>query len=422
MKYYLHRTYPNDPIARKNSIVYYTYAVLEHVIKHYGHKLVSREQITKDTIVLFSMTTGDGVPELIRARKEFPDNIIAVGGHFATHFPTMLVWCDLVNIGQGFEFFQQDSLDAIKRLKCVAYKGKDEIIEPSDFIDWKLVPLANDSQKHFYYWGGVGCRNKCQYCYTSWTNRHQNNSEIRVRKACEQARRLGGSITITSNEYDYEAGATVRDMMLRQFIKISLPAGKHPKLIRLGIEFVTEEMRRKTGKFFTNDEYYVALEKAAAENKELNLFFITGMEPLQQVHDFVQSKKDFRMSPKIFHKFTNMVYSQFTPMFKKRFDMKPEYYAGPKFKDRLLRTNGETRRNRYIAIGHPRKAFYETALGCVTTEQEYTQIRKIKNAKTTAEAYDILMKSGVLENDFSPLVKFNLSKNRIIDPYHAEPV
>lgn len=48
----------------------------------------------------------------------------------------------------------------------------------------------------------------------------------------------------------------------------------------------------------------------------------------------------------------------------------------------------------------PHKAIYETAIGCVTTQREYLEARKILKAETPREAYDLLIGSGVL------LIKF----------------
>lgn len=414
MEYCIYRHYPKDSVSRKQSIAYYTFSVLEHLAKLNGHKLVEPEDINANTVILISITTLDGIPFLKRIREKYENNIIISGGHFAYHTPTMLVFSDYVNVGQAFDFFKAHSIKEIEQLDSIIKRGDNEKKAiPSELIEWENVPIALDSKNHYYYWGGVGCKNKCAFCFTSWTNKHQQNDEKRIISATKYAKLKHKTITITSNEYEYEAGAAVQDMMLRDYLNTKFKRGGRPKLIRLGIEFATNETRKRMGKQFTDEEFYEAIHKAQIENKELNLFFIAGLEPLENMEHLLMGVKHNGQSPKIFIKVTNLVYTQFTPLFKKRFDLKLEYYADKYFRENMLRINGYTQRYRYLTIARPKFAMYNTAMGCVTNEDEYNTARKIHNADTSKEAYDILMDSGIMNNDFSDKIIFPYQKKKL---------
>lgn len=231
-----------------------------------------------------------------------------------------------------------------------------------------------------------------------------------------EIKKRGSSLMLISNEYDEDVEVKVKDMMLKQFLKIKLPP-KNPKLIRLGIEFATEELRKKYGKPFSNDDFYAALDKAYMEGKELNLFFITGLEPLDRITELLTSYQRYGTKPKIFVKLTNITYQQFTPIHKERFNIDIRNYAYPQYAQHLkdtLDSFGGWRFN-ILSAAKPNRALYETAMNHITNEQEYQIARKILLAKTAEDSLSLLISSGMLQNDFSPLIKFWYQKNKTLD-------
>jgi len=421
MKYCLINLFPKDRGQEVIGVGYYTHQMLEFLVKAYMHEPIAVEDIDGDTIILVSICTLDSIPPLKKIRAKYPDNLIITGGQFAFNFPTLLIYSDLCVVGEGFEALKCKSLKELKALKCVAWKGKEELIEPSAFIDWKYVPACQTKQGIYYYWKGVGCRNKCGFCFTSWTKKHQENDQRRVKAAAAAVKKKGSGLILISNEYDDDVAVKVKDMMLKQFMETKLPAG-NPKLIRLGIEFATEEIRKKYGKPFTNEVFYSALDKAAEEMKDLNLFFITGLEPLQKVTDLLTSYKRMGTKPKIFVKLTNINYQQYTPIHKERFNINIDNYTYPNYKHDLknaLDDYGGWRFN-ILSCAKPHKALYDTAMNHVTTDEEYTIARNILKANTAKDALALLLSSGMLNNNFSPLIKFWYQKNKTIDQAYKE--
>jgi hypothetical protein len=408
--------YPKDRAQESIGVGYYTLQMLEFLIRANKHELIEVSAIDKKTIILVSICTLDSIPVLRTIRKKHPENIIITGGQFAFNFPVCLIYSDYCNVGEGFEFLRCKSLDEAKKLKCFTWKGKGEIVEPSSLIDWPMVPACQTKQGIYYYWKGVGCRNKCGFCFTSWTKNRQENDQRRVQGVANMVKSKGSGLILISNEYDDDTEVKVKDMMLKQFLKIPLKEG-NPKLIRLGIEFPTEEARKKYGKPFTNDEFYQALDKAADEMKDLNLFFITGLTPLEDINNLLTGYKRYGTKPKIFVKLTNITYQQYTPIHAERLNIHIEHYAYPDYKHELknLLDRHAGWRFNILSCARPHKALYETFMNHITNEDEYEMARKVLSAHTADDELSLLLSSGVLKNDFSGLIRFWYQKHGTLE-------
>lgn len=242
--------------------IHYTFGLLRTIITHHGHELVDTP--ADADMVLVSLCDVTCLYELEKIRRQHPKAKIVVGGHFGYYFKACAIFADYVCVGQGFDFFACQTEEEIRALPCVYYPGKDTKATPivaNQHIDWPLCPVIQTSTKAFFYMAGVGCKNKCRFCFTSWTHKHETNEVWRIQKA---ARAIGtrGILTLVSNEYgsDFRTGKIrVRDAMLRDFIK---ETEKNVRLVRMGLEFATEANRKKYGKPFTDEELFYAIEHA----------------------------------------------------------------------------------------------------------------------------------------------------------------
>lgn len=255
MKYSLINLFPNDQNQIKVGVGYYNQQLIEYLIKYYKHECIPENKIEKDTIILISMFTLDSLPHLKKVRQKYPDHTIITGGQFAFNYPACLIYADYCVIGEGFEFFQCNSLEEIKALDCVTWKEKDKMIIPSSKIEWQIVPVCKIGNKGYMYWKGVGCRNKCGFCFPSWTRNRQENDERRIRAASAEIAKKHSYLTLISNEYDEDFTVKVKDMMVKQYVKIPMKFG-NPLLIRMGVEFPTPELRKRYGKPFSDEDLY----------------------------------------------------------------------------------------------------------------------------------------------------------------------
>lgn len=380
---------------------YYTYAVLEKLIRMNGHTLAADPGAAEN--ILVSLCDVTQVPILEKVRKEHPLKTIICGGHFAINYKVCSLFADLVNIGQRFELFKCKTFDEMAALPCTYYKGKAGILKPSILIEWSALPVVQTSKKMFYYLGGVGCKNKCQFCLTSWINKHQVNSEIRIQKA-ERLITAGARLNVIANEYQGALKfSPVKDMMLRDFLRCTK---KTTRLIRIGLEFCLEENRKKFGKPFTDDEFLRAIDLAAELKIDLQFFCIGGIEPRQAWQDFFNllPTTTSRM-PRIFFKFTNLGYEQFTPMYKRRHEINPDNYLDLEFGRKLFHSVGvRNKRIRIFPIASPALAFWRMGVQLSTTIDQYKKFSALKNSRDAGVLWAALVETKVFETDYQDTV------------------
>lgn len=403
MKFYL--------IEPKNqSNVLYTYSLLKRLIKLNNHILT--EDIKDCDFVLVSLCDIIELEKLRKIKKSVGDKKIIAGGSVCILFKLISVYADYVNVGQGFEFFKCRTENEIKKLKSIYYNGCEKIIEPSTLIEWDKLHICQISKNNFSYLMSVGCKNKCKFCFTTWTNKLQKNnkSEIIVNNI---VKKINGknSIMFISNETDeYNIKNKIRDIMLINYIKKSFNKENKPMWFRIGFEFCREENRKKYGKFFTDLQFQTVLQKSKIENININFFCLGGMETKQEWYDFFDKNiniidGDFR--PKILFKFTNLDYFMFTPLHKERFNINKNNLLDEDFRNYIY-NNFLIRNHRFRTqtIKYPAHCLWRTGLSYCVNEKEVNLYFENKDNKNVKEMYNLLYESNVIYNDYSNEIKF----------------
>ena len=389
---------------KKNNIIQYTYYLLKYLIEINNHELSSIEECE---YILFSICDVSEIGELKKIKEKHPDKKIIVGGHCAVFYKLCLLFCDYVNIGQGFEFFECNSIRAIKQLKSVVWKGSKKKIVASTIINWEKVPICKITKSSYYYWGSVGCKNKCSFCLTSWTNRYQRNKIINIKEAVDSK-----NVSIISNDNEgmeniKESGKSIR---LRDFLRIKT---HYCNYYRIGLEFATEKNRKLTGKFFTNEELYQAIIKACNDKVRIQFFCICGLETRGDWERLINGIPDLAYGWGIYFKFTNLEYQIFTHFYKKRKeidisrylnqeDINSIYYKN-RFRVKPLRTR---------PIKYPAWALWRTGMCNSTNFEQFNTFFDLRNEKNLDIMYSTLLKSKVLDNDYSDTIDFQLGTKR----------
>lgn len=384
--------------------VHFTYGLIRHLCDYYGHSLMARPEDAD--MILVSLCDVTLFPDLAKIRSQHPRAKIAVGGHFAFFFKACALFADYVCVGQGFEFFACQSEEEIRSLPCVYYHGRDTKANPivaNQKILWRLCPVIQVSTKSFYYFAGVGCKNKCRFCFTSWTHRHELNNPALVRNA---GKMIGskGNLTLISNEYadDFGIGnnkVRVRDVMLRDFLK---ERRKTVQLVRVGLEFATEASRRRLGKPFSDDELFEAIRHAGRLGVGLQLFCIGGIDTHDEWADlFSRVPEDYRFSPRVFFKFTNLEYQMFTPLFAERHKIDPGRYLTARCRDRFFREAGsKNKRVRMFPVASPALSFWRMGISLSTTLEQFNLFYKLRNERDPARMFGALMRTHALDTDY----------------------
>lgn len=285
MKYFLHTDGNGENTA-------YTQELLKHLAVKNGHKMVAESECDA---VLFSMTSHYEIDKLIKLRKLTKKPII-VGGHASNSPLPLLEFCDYVNLGSGFEFFEKViSMETIESFDFIVSKNKRKG-KYSNYINWNNIPLVQISKNSFSYLESVGCQHKCKFCVTSWMNKYQKNPNEKAIKAV--LNKYGAKqLYLIGNNYNRNFGnLNVSDATIKEYNECPQKYEKI-KLIRVGLESPSEETRKWLAKPISDSDIKEFFYKTKIMKKRSNIFMIAGIDDQEKWEEFRDIMgKDFENS------------------------------------------------------------------------------------------------------------------------------
>lgn len=362
---------------------------------------------------LYSMCDVTEYPGLVKLRASTSLPII-VGGAYAFNWWSAILYADAVWVGEVFDMADCKTLDDLMTSPHV-YRAGGPLPVSSTRIDWGQVPVCQIAPKKATYWGGAGCKNKCRFCFTSWTHIHQVNSPERIARARDMAKKQKLHLMIASNEYEQGNGGTSFDMLLVDYIRRPVKA----QLIRCGVEFATEATRRRMGKAIARDQLYAAIQKMSRDNCNLKLFHISGYDTRQDWEDYIDdlcAMLDAAPNSRLLQlDFNNLQYQNYTPLYRERMDIDPDRYI-----DHTV-TSGWYDRLRqhslHVLVGPPSPFQHVACRTGVELAREREQLDwwldKLKNPKgklSVDQAYKALFDTGVLD---TPHYRFDMRTGAI---------
>jgi hypothetical protein len=376
-----------------------TYHLVASVLRKAGHTIT--DDVDHCDAVLVSMCDVMDYPQLVKLRRMTKRPII-VGGHYAFNYWSAKLYSDFVWIGEIWDFAKCKTLDEIGESKH-CYTGMAKQLFASQYIDWASIPVGQIAPKKCYYLGGVGCKNACRFCFTSWTHRHQTNTQQRIEQARQLCRRKKMHLMVVSNEYDAgERGGKTLDMLLTDYVKRPVKAS----MVRMGIEFAQEDTRKRMGKAIPGELLCHAIQKANADNLALRLFHIAGYEPVSAWDTYMDNfAKIFSQYPnnRIVHfMFNNLQYQNYTPLYDERKQINPEYYIDITKTRQWYDTLRQ--QSRSVLVGAPSPFQHVAARMGIELSEAREQVdfwlTKINNAAkkmTVPDAYKSLFDTGVMD-------------------------
>lgn len=385
----------------------YSFELLKHIAKYYKHEIV--EPINCDVLCV-SLTSHYEIDKLKKARKEYKDKIIIVGGHVSNAPACLLTYADYVNLGQGFEFFRDaKKISDIENLPYIVSKNKREGTY-SHFIDWDILPIVKISKYSYSYLESVGCKNKCKFCLTSWLNKYQVNPKQKtISMLVERYRKMQyNQFYLIGNNYEREScNLNVSDVTLKGYIK---NPGKYEKtkLIRVGIESPDEKTRFFLGKKITDDEVKEFFKITKHLKKRVNIFLMAGFDTQEVWESFKDILgQDFNTTPKI-----NFIVNYFdpslgTPLY--NFDLTGLIPINIMKIKRLWKIyNGRTIIFRDNSISWKNNVIDSLLQRCDKTKTELILRLQKNNYKSYKEMLDIFMMQG-LEKEIKGVKEYSIN-------------
>jgi hypothetical protein len=289
-------------LTNKESVNLYTDSTLKHLCRAAGIQVVEPAEAEA---IWVSVCDPDDIPMLAQARALAGSRPLIMGGFEAYCGVAYLHWADAVVVGEGFEFIEAwgRSPEEALALPCVLRRGSRGPVYPSYRVDWEKLPVVRmPGGGRTYFLAGRGCKNKCKFCLTSWSQPHQLCPAPLIRGASKLAADNHWAMTFISNESDgLQLGTRIgaRSMMVADFIKA--PHDYPAQLIRFGIEGWTEEARRRMGKPITDDQIREILRITKLQRRRSQWFFILGYPGYSDadVDQFIDDVLPFETDPAI---------------------------------------------------------------------------------------------------------------------------
>jgi len=255
------------------------------------------EPVTLDDaeIALITVSSQQGIQGVRReVRKLGKRRLPVVLGGGGAYAPAIFdPWIDVACVGEGAHFVDvlvREGLSAAMELPEAWVPGDTRQVVPNSEFPWDIPPL-NHPDGTVRLFGSRGCRYKCLFCQTGWEQLYCVNpfpATLQTRaRALETA---GHRLAIVTND-----GADV-DVALsgqQEFLSVRLSNLKkmmpitraQTKSVRIGVEGVSERLRKAVGKPVSNDDLLRVTYDLAAAGVGIRWFFVPGL-PCETVQDY----------------------------------------------------------------------------------------------------------------------------------------
>lgn len=392
-----------------------TYAVVYKALVDAGHTVIADIHSPGCDVVAVSLCDVLDMKYLRKIRNSTTKPVLA-GGAYAYNYWSAKLYADYVWIGEVYDMAECRTLNELADSPH-CYTGDDsKRLYASWRVDWDRVPVTRVAKHKSYYWAGVGCKNKCAFCYTSWTHRHLVNTEENQRAARRLAKKHNLYLMMVSNEYEINNENLTKDMLLRDYIRQPISGN----MVRCGVEFATEKNRREKGKPITRNELFCAIQKMNVDRLTLRLFHITGYEPQEDWEMYIDELCMMILkapNKSLLHlMFNNLQYQNYTPLYRERFDIDEDKYITHKD---AVRWYDKLRLYTPHALMGPPSPFQHVAcrmgqeLATTLEQEEYWQkMMSRKNKYSVKEFKQALLDTGVLETE-ERHIDFNTGEIRL---------
>jgi hypothetical protein len=221
------------------------------------------------------------------------------------HLEDIRAW--LIDYPHAIERSQITDLEVNKEKPWLLTHPPQTLATPDTYIDWGDLPAFESDDGVVRPISSKGCHAKCLFCATTYLQRYQkHNNPSLLLDQFMQLKAQGKKVSLITNDaadlpfYDQVVDAgmlqfqsmtmfAVRNKHVRE--TLLSPKG-HMKIVRFGIEGVSERIRKYIGKPISNQELSELLSELRQRNQMSHLFFIAGLpyeggEDWQELHDFM---------------------------------------------------------------------------------------------------------------------------------------
>jgi len=237
-------------------------------------------------IVLLTMNSPEQLPQLRTWRKTQWNGFsrLILGGVSNPAAVMLDGAVDAVVCGEGHNFMKTlltEGWKEARELPEVWNKGQTRRVIPNNDFPWDMPPLnAFDGTVRVF--GSRGCRYRCRFCQTGWASKYVRNPD--PQRLREQARALYRKkkrvVLVTNDGTDPAVSIDVPQPFVSARFdglqKMRLERGL-VKSVRIGIEGVSERMRKAIKKPIGHEELGAFVMGLSNKKIQVKLFYVAGL-------------------------------------------------------------------------------------------------------------------------------------------------
>lgn len=252
-------------------------------------------------VACVTITSPELIPKVRTwAKRNCPAGTrLALGGIYA---PAAVDCADVVCVGEGARFMRtllSDGWEAACALPDAWVPGESRPVVPSAEFPWDLPPL-NDADGTVRVFGARGCRHRCLFCATAWSQPYRCNPDL-PRLQAQMTAMLGQNrrVAVVSNDGGDPAlrhleGQQAFFSARFDSIKSIMPITRaQTKMVRIGVEGVSERLREAIRKPVSTDELPEVIGGLGRERVQCRLFYVIGL-PGETAADWEELREFFR--------------------------------------------------------------------------------------------------------------------------------
>lgn len=250
--------------------------------------------IEESDFIFVTMQDPRQWPYLKSLRGKYPGKKIITGGSASSAPYSLGLYCNCVVVGDGQAFIKTligSGYKTATSIPNVWINGESRPVTIDQGFPWTLPPIMGDNG-HINIFISRGCKKKCYFCQTGWAYDYQEadnlNQVLSQVQSCK-----GRKITYVSNDLGQYSGIDHLDSNADGSYSVEYILKKKmlPKarVVRLGIEGVSERVREIINKPIKNDDLYnltLALNRAG---KSVKFFMMAGF-PFESAEDWEELK------------------------------------------------------------------------------------------------------------------------------------
>lgn len=264
---------------------------------------ISESSVSDSDVILVSCQSVEASHFLETLRKKYPTKIIISGGAASTSPYSIGMYSDIVCVGDGQAFLDtlfMGGVSSTKQLSNSWIHGETRRVEIDQNFPWNMPPIQAEDGA-YRLWAGRGCRNKCKFCQTGWAyqyteNPDPNNMILQANNLLNTGKKIAYlSNDVSQHTFYKQLPSTEHGSYSIGYLKKSgaLPPARQ---IRLGVEGVSERLRKSVSKPITDIDLLGCTQWLNKNGKSVRWFMIAGLpgetaDDWRQLKDIIQKWK-----------------------------------------------------------------------------------------------------------------------------------